>query len=59
MNCWANKDDEVVECVLSRSLPAVPIAEYQAQLAEEALLTVKLHGYDLLNARDDGWCVEM
>ena len=39
----ANKDEEVVEYALSRSLSPALIAAYQTQLPEKALLQAKLH----------------
>jgi predicted nuclease of restriction endonuclease-like (RecB) superfamily len=45
----ANKDDEVVEYALSRSLSPALIAEYQTQLPDKALLQAKLHEFYALN----------
>ena len=39
----ANKDEEVVEYALSRSLSPALIADYQTQLPDKALLQAKLH----------------
>jgi hypothetical protein len=39
----ANKDEEVVEYALSRSLSPALIAAYQTQLPDKALLQAKLH----------------
>ncbi len=49
----ASKDDEVVEYALSRSLSPAPIAEYQTQLPDKALLQAKLHEFYLQNAPDE------
>ncbi|MEQ1619779.1 MAG: PDDEXK nuclease domain-containing protein [Methylococcales bacterium] len=45
----ANKDDEVVEYALSRSLSPALIAEYQTQLPDKKLLQAKLHEFYALN----------
>ena len=49
----ANKDDEVVEYALSRSLSPALIAEYQTQLPDKKLLQAKLHEFYLQSARDE------
>ena len=49
----ANKDDEVVEYALSRSLSPALITEYQTQLPDKALLQAKLHELYLQSAPDD------
>lgn len=49
----ANKDDEVVEYALSRSLSPALIAEYQTQLPDRALLQAKLHELYLQNVLED------
>lgn len=41
----ANKDDEVVEYALSRSLSPALVAEYQTQLPDKKLLQAKLHEF--------------
>jgi YhcG PDDEXK nuclease domain len=41
----ASKDDEVVECALSRSLSPALIAEYQMQRPDKRLLQQKLHEF--------------
>lgn len=46
----ANKDDEVVEYALNRSLSPALIAEYQTRLPDKALLQAKLHEFYALNA---------
>jgi hypothetical protein len=46
----ANKNDEVVEYALSRSLSPALIAEYQTQLPDKKLLQRKLHEFYLQNA---------
>lgn len=46
----ANKDEEVVEYALSRSLSPALIAAYQTQLPDKALLQAKLHEFYALNA---------
>ena len=45
----ANKDDEVVEYSLNRSLSPALIAEYQVQLPDKQLLQAKLHEFYALN----------
>ena len=45
----ANKDDEVVEYALNRSLSPALIAEYQTQLPNKQLLQAKLHEFYALN----------
>ena len=46
----ANKDDEVVEYALNRSLSPALIAEYQTRLPDKALLQAKLHEFYAMNA---------
>ncbi|MFZ4481304.1 MAG: PDDEXK nuclease domain-containing protein [Rhodoferax sp.] len=46
----ANKDEEVVEYALSRSLSPALIAAYQTQLPDKALLQAKLHELYALSA---------
>lgn len=46
----ANKDDEVVEYALHRSLSPALIAEYQTRLPDKALLQAKLHEFYAMNA---------
>ena len=41
----ANKDDEVVEYALSRTLSPALIAEYQTHLPDKKLLQAKLHEF--------------
>lgn len=50
----ANKDSEVVEYALSRSLSPALIVEYQTYLPDKKLLEAKLHELYQLNARDPG-----
>jgi len=50
----ANKDDEVVEYALSRSLSPALIAEYQTQLPDKKLLQAKLHEFYQLDVADRG-----
>ena len=45
----ANKDDEVVEYALSRSLSPALVAQYQTQLPDKKLLQAKLHEFYLAN----------
>ncbi len=45
----ANKDDEVVEFTLNRTLSPALIAEYRTQLPDKALLQAKLHEFYALN----------
>lgn len=45
----ANKDDEVVEYALNRSLSLALIAKYQTRLPDKALLQAKLHEFYALN----------
>lgn len=49
----ANKDDEVVEYALNRSLSPTLIAEYQMQLPDKTLLQAKLHEFYSLNVGGD------
>jgi hypothetical protein len=50
-----DKDDEVVECALSRNLSPTLIAQYQLQLPDKQLLQAKLHELfsQLLDGDDD------
>ena len=50
----ANKDVEVVEYALSRSLSPALIAEYQTQLPDKKLLQEKLHEFYLQSAPEEG-----
>lgn len=50
----ANKDNEVVEYALNRSLSPALIAEYQTQLPDKALLQAKLHEFYALNVGGEG-----
>jgi hypothetical protein len=45
----ANKDDEVVEYALNRSLSPALIAEYQTRLPDKQLLQAKLHEFYALD----------
>lgn len=49
----ANKDEEVVEYALSRSLSPALIAAYQTQLPDKALLQAKLHEFYAQNSPAD------
>ncbi len=46
----ASKDSEVVEYALSRTLSPAPVAQYQTQLPDKAVLAAKLHEFYALNA---------
>ena len=48
----ANKDVEVVEYALSRTLSPALVAEYQTQLPDKKLLRAKLHEFYLQNSPD-------
>jgi predicted nuclease of restriction endonuclease-like (RecB) superfamily len=50
----ADKDTEVVEYALSRSLSPALIAEYQTQLPDKKLLQAKLHEFYLQNIAAEG-----
>jgi predicted nuclease of restriction endonuclease-like (RecB) superfamily len=49
----ANKDDEVVEYALNRSLSPALIAEYQTQLPDKQLLLAKLQEFYSLDTREE------
>ncbi|HAT8326750.1 TPA: DUF1016 family protein [Legionella pneumophila] len=49
----ANKDDEVVEFTLNRTLSPAVVAEYKTQLPDKKLLREKLHEFYLQNKQVD------
>jgi len=49
----ASKDNEVVECALSRTLSPALLAQYQTQLPDKRLLAAKLREFYAPNVAGD------